>query len=400
MIESSTLEQHMTSGGVKPEFMLPDGTPVFKAGTRLVYVGEDGKAKEWLGAEKTVIGGDTMFNRRAQLREMLIKQYLEETKLPLEEAVRRATAEADAVSDDQLQKMGIGARPATPAAGTPSVTDGVTIPARASRSPAGFPPGVADELKARKEREEIIRMEIADASKAGDRQKVAVYQQELKNLLENKPTRITPGVAVPPDTTPRKDSREEEGKKGYGSEEGKALFKERESLSSAYQANSALSSQLDLMDRLYSDPDLPEGKLGPAIQGVRSVLQSLGVEVGDEVGAADLVNALAQKVVLGIRTADGVNLLPGAISNYEVQLLQSMGPTLGMTAEGRRALISYMKSVAKSQLRLSEEATKFESAEGRLTPGWYKRKERVILEEQARRSKVLRDIASQFGAKQ
>jgi hypothetical protein len=59
-----------------------------------------------------------------------------------------------------------------------------------------------------------------------------------------------------------------------------------------------------------------------------------------------------------------------------------------------------MKSVDKYQLRLSEEATKFDSAEGRLTPGWYKRKERVILEEQARRSKVLRDIASQFGAKQ
>lgn len=370
--------QKLLTGGATPElFTLPDGTPVYKSGTRLVYIGKDGKPVEWLGAEKTVIGGDTLLGRHASLVGMLTKEYLERGEYKtLEEATQAAKREADRLMAGVQQQQGVGPRPQTPAAGTPSAK---ATPAEWFEIDASSP-----------EAFDMLRSKIAERSKAGDRQAVTALQTEMQKQFPNgRP------VTAPTDM-PKKSARLSEGEKGYGGKEGEALFKEREALNSSYQANTALSSQLDLLDRLYSDPNLPEGKLGPAVQQVRSALKSLGVDVGGEVGAADLANALAQKLVLGIRTADGVNLLPGAVSNFEVQLLQSMGPTLGMTAEGRRALIAYMKDVARSQQRLSEEATKFESDKGRLTPEWYKRKERIILEEQARRAVKLREIASRF----
>jgi hypothetical protein len=110
------------SGTAKPEFTLPDGTPVYKAGTRLVTVGPEGKAQEWLGAEKTVIGGDTLLNQRSAMVNNLTKYFVEETKLPLEEAARRAEALADAQFSQVLGKTGVGERPMTPAAATPTTT--------------------------------------------------------------------------------------------------------------------------------------------------------------------------------------------------------------------------------------------------------------------------------------
>jgi hypothetical protein len=379
------------TGNATPEFMLPDGTPVYKSGTRLVYIGKDGKPVEWLGAEKTVIGGDTLYGKRAQMVEMLTKEYLERgTYENLEEATLAAEKEANRLIGGISQQSGVQPRPTTPAAGTPNAqpqeltVDGLTgVDLNMLNS---FSP----ENKASAMR--VINRYQMNPNEGTKR----AMEQELARILSSSGQQ-TPIVAG----MPKKDARREAGKKEYGGEEGKALFKERDAFSQAYQANTALSSQLDVLDSLYSTPNLPEGKLGPAIQNMRSTLKSLGVDVGEEVGAADMANALAQKMVLGIRTADGVNLLPGAISNFEVQMLQSMGPTLGMSAEGRKALVAYMKAVAASQLRLSEEATKFASAnDDRLTPEWYKRKERIILEEQARRAQLLRGITSQLKGKQ
>lgn len=378
------------TGNATPEFVLPDGTPVYKSGTRLVYIGKDGKPVEWLGAEKTVIGGDTLYGKRAQMVEMLAKEYLDRgTYSTLEEATLAAEKEANRLISGISQQSGVQPRPTTPAAGTPSAQlkelavdeqTGVDLNMLNSFSPEGK----ASAMRV------INRYQLSPNE--GTKR---AMEQELARVLSANGQQTPPTAGML-----KKDTRLEEGKKGYGGDEGKALFKERDSYSQAYQANTALRSQLDVLENLYDNPNMPEGKLGPAIQNMRSTLKSLGVEVDANVGAADMATALAQKMVLGIRTADGVNLLPGAISNFEVQMLQSMGPTLGMSAEGRKALVQYMKAVADSQLRLSEEATKFASAnDDRLTPEWYKRKERVILEEQARRAQLLRSITSQLKGK-
>lgn len=199
---------------------------------------------------------------------------------------------------------------------------------------------------------------------------------------------------------PLRDKRAEQYRQAYGGEEGKALFKERENLNTLFGTNAGMVNQLNLLENLYTNPNLPEGELGPLLQRIRSGLQSVGVDVGDSTGPADLANAVAQKMVLAQRTSDGTNLLPGAVSNFEVQLLQSVGPTLSLTNEGRQALVRFMKEIALSNQRIAEEGTAFASQNNdMLTPGWYKRKERVMLEEMARMKRMADRLQMQFGNK-
>ncbi len=206
-----------------------------------------------------------------------------------------------------------------------------------------------------------------------------------------------PAEAASVPSPPLRDKRAEQYKQTYGGEEGKALFKERENLNTLFGTNASMINQLNLLENLYSNPNLPEGELGPLLQRIRSGFQTFGVDVGDTTGPADLANAVAQKMVLAQRTSDGTNLLPGAVSNFEVQLLQSMGPTLSLTNEGRQALVKFMKEVALSNQRIAEEGSAFAAQNNEmLTPAWYKRKERVMLEEMARMKRLSDRIMMQF----
>ena len=97
------------------------------------------------------------------------------------------------------------------------------------------------------------------------------------------------------------------------------------------------------------------------------------------------------------KNADGHNLLPGAMSNYEDQLLQKMAPTLSLTQEGRTALIKFMKEVASSNIRVAQEGSKLAAENGdRLPASWYKRRERVMLEEMVRLKELSASLQSQF----
>jgi len=188
---------------------------------------------------------------------------------------------------------------------------------------------------------------------------------------------------------------------GTAEETGKALGKEHENLNAAAQASGGMVNQLDLLEKLYSQPNMPEGELAGSIQQLRSGLKSLGVDVGDEVGATDLARALATKFALHIRTGEGTNLMPGQMSNYEDQLLQKMAPTLSLTQEGRLALVQYMKETAKSNMRVAHEANQMaDSNRGILPSDWRTRRERVMKEEMARLTRLNKEIMSRFqGAK-
>ena len=252
-----------------------------------------------------------------------------------------------------------------------------------------------------------VRFESPDGSTASLNMKGTPesVQRELESLPEPDRTEALRALAASQgrpepqsvSSPPLRDKRAEQYKSAYGGEEGKALFKERENLNTLYATNAGMVNQLNMLENLYSNPNLPEGELGPILQRIRSGMQSVGIDVGDSTGPADLANAIAQKMVLAQRTSDGTNLLPGAISNFEVQLLQSMGPTLGLTHEGRRALVRFMKEMAITNQRIAQEGTQFASQNNdMLTPGWYQRKERVMLEEMARLKMLSNQVMGQF----
>ena len=269
--------------------------------------------------------------------------------------------------------------------------------------PLAGAPKAAEELR--------VRFESPDGSTASLNMKGTPesVQRELESLAEPDRTEALRALAASqgrpepegvPSPLPR-DKRAEQYKSAYGGEEGKALFKERENLNTLYATNAGMVNQLNMLENLYSNPNLPEGELGPLLQRIRSGMQSVGIDVGDSTGPADLANAIAQKMVLAQRTSDGTNLLPGAISNFEVQLLQSMGPTLSLTNEGRQALVRFMKEMAITNQRIAQEGTQFASQNNdMLTPGWYQRKERVMLEEMARLKMLSNQVMGQFKGSQ
>ena len=204
----------------------------------------------------------------------------------------------------------------------------------------------------------------------------------------------------PAQAGPLIDKRMAAQDKGYGAEEGKELLKERQSLSQLHGANSKLLSQLNLLESLYQNPNLPQGELADKLQSIRSGLKSMGIQVDPNVGPADLARAVSTGLSLSQKNADGHNLLPGAMSNYEDQLLQKMAPTLSLTQEGRLSLIKFMKEVASSNLRIAQEATQMSAAnKDRLPSSWYKRKERVMLEEMARLREISNNLTKQHEVK-
>lgn len=208
------------------------------------------------------------------------------------------------------------------------------------------------------------------------------------------------GINLPtasPQAGPLVDQRMKAQDKSYGSKEGEGLFKEREALSQLHGANSKIVSQLNLLEELYKNPNLPQGEMADKLQSIRSGLKSLGIQVDPNVGPADLARAISTGMSLAQKNADGHNLLPGAMSNYEDQLLQKMAPTLTLTQEGRTALIKFMKEVASSNIRIAQEGSTLASQNGdRLPASWYKRRERVMLEEMNRLKDLSSELQSQF----
>ncbi len=192
-----------------------------------------------------------------------------------------------------------------------------------------------------------------------------------------------------------KDLRVEEREKAYGGGEGKSLEKERTGLTELAGKNSQLISQLNAMNEMYSNPGMPEGALGPYVQMYRSGLTSLGIAADPSVNHAQVFDALAKRVALAGKSADGTNLLPGAMSNYEDQLLQSMGPGLAGTREGNKLLIKLMTEFAKSNMRFAEEGSRMATEnKDMLPPTWNARKERIMKEEQLRLKRVVHQLAN------
>lgn len=209
-----------------------------------------------------------------------------------------------------------------------------------------------------------------------------------------------PGEASAKPAAPRMTFLEPRGEKrqeGYGTEEGKALAKERESLTSLYGSAASHIGDLDTLKALYQKFDVPGGAFADQWQAAASGLVSLGIDVGPNVDASAVAKALSSKMALEIRTQGQQNLLPGAMSNYEDKLLQGMAPTLSQTPQGRMLLIELMRQIAASNQRIADEATRFaKDNEDQLTPAWYGRKERVQREEMARLAITRRKLLEQM----
>lgn len=246
---------------------------------------------------------------------------------------------------------------------------------------------------------ELRRAEKEAVSK-NDYAKAVEIQKAIAAFESGRPKGSAATSVEPPLSIPYKDARDEERRKKQGEEMGKSLSKELETLNETATTSTMMLSQLKLLEKLYSDPRMPEGEIAPYLHKWGSVLQGLGIDVGSVNNQMDVARSVASNMALKLRTAGGSNLMPGAMSDYEGRLLQQMAPTLSLTREGRLALTGYMASMAQSARRISEEANKYASErEGYLDPGWHKRKERVMREELAKLSVEMNELTARFQKK-
>jgi hypothetical protein len=309
---------------------------------------------------------------------------------------------------DTVQKQQVPVGTLTPEPGTPAPPKGSGGTAGTNNMPAGS-----------KEDNKLILMQEWDlAAKAAENYRQypespqyqealrnqAALRQELKTSYGVDPMKApevkSPAPIAPAPNLKYKDERVEAQQKGYGGKEGEGLFKERQSLTDLHAANTKLIGQLDALERVYSDPNIPQGELANLQQQIRSGLVTLGVPGAKEVGVTDFAKALGTSLSLTQKNADGHNLLPGAMSNYEDQLLQKMAPTLSLTNEGRVMLVQFMKQVAASNMRIAQEGTKMAGENKDMLPSnWYQRKERVMREEMAK-LKILSDKLIKAGGPQ
>lgn len=194
--------------------------------------------------------------------------------------------------------------------------------------------------------------------------------QRLKEIL----MRYQGGEKAAPAAEPLKyvDKQLQKEKESYGAGVGKHMADTSVDLQKTGAAAQSLIGDLNTLESLYKEhgETVPEGAAGQLINTMKSGLKSFGVEVKGQ-GANDVINAIATKQALKARTADGENMLPGAMSNYEDKLLQSMSPGLLMTQEGRMLAIQVAKAQMQMRVELATASRDYIRKNGRLDEGWW-----------------------------
>jgi hypothetical protein len=399
-------------GRAGSEGILPNGNKYIKSGTRFYEVipakdtPEGYTLKEVVSAEKTIMGADpTAKLAEAQTRQIfetlekggafygwddeMIAQWQEATYAEILSHV------------GALGRSQAGVTPSPRPTVNASPLPGASQPQLQAPRPAP-PPSPQDLPTMIKER---------DSLPIGSQARQAA-NEALIALKSGKSLPPPPGATMPPAQMPgeapislppppvtrpvvKTGQSLEEGKK-YGSERGGAYAKESAGWTDLYGNAGKLENQLGLLKQLYgSNSDIASGSVAPVFKSLKSGLSGLGLNMGQSSSLEDMIQSLSVNLSLHARTADGQNLLPGSMSNYEDQLLQNMQPGLSTTKEGRMLMIDFMTEIARSNKRMAQAASEYESQKGRLDSGWTKLRERKSKEEMARLAILQRRIMAQ-----
>jgi hypothetical protein len=346
--------------------------------------------------------------------------------VPVEQIQQVAMQQTELAIERIQESMGVGQRPQTQANATPQL--GGQMP-----PPRGMPPPAAQGMQPTAPSQQVgppvmkiddregghdIDMRMLNALPQADRAIVMnvinryqmnpnegtkrAMEQAMAAVVGKLGPQTDPAAAAPriESTLPRKDPRQEAFDESYYKGEGASMQKALDSTTDLISSNSGLTSTLNVLDGVFANSNVPSGEWAKLQTKAQSALSSIGIDIGGATGAAQIAEAFGNQLALKMRTSGGSNLMPGAMSNFDAQMLQTMVPTLSQTAEGRKAMVSLTRTMAESQIRIAKEAQKFAQANGGvLTPEWRAQATKLEEQEMVKREMQRRKIMKQLGGK-
>jgi len=160
---------------------------------------------------------------------------------------------------------------------------------------------------------------------------------------------------------------EAEQQKKIGAAEG-------EEYSSIVQSGATSRAQLGTLDFLEGNFDkITTGRLTPALTEVKSWANAFGLDFEEDIAPAQAIKAISGQLALTLRNPSGGAGMPGALSDRDLQFLQSMVPQLGNDDKSNRLILDYARRIAKRNIEVARRARKYVSDNPRkvLDEGFY-----------------------------
>jgi hypothetical protein len=133
-------------------------------------------------------------------------------------------------------------------------------------------------------------------------------------------------------------------------------------------------ARLERLDQLLDQVNT--GAFADNMLSLKKAAKAVGVDldamgVRDDVAPAEAANALANEMALELRNPAGGAGMPGAMSDKDREMLQSMTPSLTQTPEGRKLLIDARKRLYKREQQVAQRARSYRQKNGRLDEGFF-----------------------------
>lgn len=131
-------------------------------------------------------------------------------------------------------------------------------------------------------------------------------------------------------------------------------------------SNSKIGDYRQLSDLLEG---IDTGKFEGNINEVKKLAARFGIDMPEDVGPVEAAKAISVKLALQSRTDGGNNLMPGAVSNYEDELLQSMKPGIENSTAGRKLMVDFAVRKLKRDQQIADLSSDYEDRNGKLDRG-------------------------------
>lgn len=147
--------------------------------------------------------------------------------------------------------------------------------------------------------------------------------------------------------------------------------KDTEKFRNLYQSSNSMLQNLDLLDQLFSDPNVASGAAADTISSLKGLADSFGIKTSG-LSAENVIASITGKMALQAKSEGGQNLMPGAMAASELTFLRNLVPQLTQSKEGRLLLSQVNRAMATRDMQLSEMAGKYAEQYGGLNAGFYR----------------------------